>query len=127
RVCLVGTGSSGVQVTPEIAREAAHLYVFQRTATYTMPANNGPLAPEVQRETKDNYDDLRRRQRASVLGVIGFGGALIPTEPPAKRILETPMDERLRIVDELGFRAARAFGDVMVDLEANEAAVELYR
>jgi cyclohexanone monooxygenase len=35
RVALIGTGSSGVQSTPEIAAEAEHLYVFQRTATYT--------------------------------------------------------------------------------------------
>ena len=38
RVGLIGTGSSGVQATPEIAREAEHLYVFQRTATYSFPA-----------------------------------------------------------------------------------------
>ena len=34
--CVVGTGSSGVQAVPEIAREAAHLTVFQRTPQYSI-------------------------------------------------------------------------------------------
>jgi cation diffusion facilitator CzcD-associated flavoprotein CzcO len=43
-VGIVGSGSSGVQATPVIARQANHLYVFQRTPHYAVPAQNRPLA-----------------------------------------------------------------------------------
>ncbi len=55
RVGLIGTGSTGIQATPVIAAEADHLTVFQRTPTYTFPANNGPLDPEFQRNVKQKY------------------------------------------------------------------------
>ena len=44
RVGVVGTGSSAVQAIPLIAAEARHLTVFQRQASYSIPARNGPLA-----------------------------------------------------------------------------------
>src|SRR5690606_21861906 len=37
RVAVVGTGASGIQVVPEIARRAASLVVLQRSAPYIMP------------------------------------------------------------------------------------------
>ena len=49
RIGVVGTGSSGVQVVPEIARQAAQLYVFQRTPTFSVPNWNGPLDEAVER------------------------------------------------------------------------------
>jgi len=45
RVGIIGTGSSGVQVVPMVAREAEHLYVFQRSPNFSVPAqNSGPDA-----------------------------------------------------------------------------------
>ncbi|MFP3671057.1 cyclohexanone monooxygenase, partial [Priestia sp. SIMBA_032] len=55
RVGVIGTGSSGIQSIPEIAREADHLYVFQRSANYTIPAGNRPLSEELKRDIKENY------------------------------------------------------------------------
>ncbi|PZO08192.1 MAG: hypothetical protein DCF27_09120 [Lysobacteraceae bacterium] len=37
RVAVVGTGSTAVQLIPPIAREAAQLHVFQRTANWVLP------------------------------------------------------------------------------------------
>jgi cation diffusion facilitator CzcD-associated flavoprotein CzcO/acetyl esterase/lipase len=37
RVAVIGTGSTAVQLIPPIAREAAHLHVFQRTANWVLP------------------------------------------------------------------------------------------
>src|SRR5215467_7614136 len=46
RVGIVGTGSSGVQAVPHIAKQARQLFVFQRTANFSLPAQNGPMDPE---------------------------------------------------------------------------------
>ena len=46
RVGVIGTGSSGVQVIPQIAKSAEHVTVFQRTPQYALPARNRPLPPE---------------------------------------------------------------------------------
>ncbi|CAN5184083.1 NAD(P)/FAD-dependent oxidoreductase [soil metagenome] len=43
RIAIIGTGSSGVQAIPVLAEAADQLYVFHRTANYSIPANNGPL------------------------------------------------------------------------------------
>ncbi|PRC48075.1 cyclohexanone monooxygenase, partial [Mycobacterium sp. ITM-2017-0098] len=37
RVGVIGTGSTGVQMIPVVAREAGHLTVFQRSPAYTLP------------------------------------------------------------------------------------------
>ena len=37
RVGVIGTGSTGVQLIPVVARQAEQLYVFQRSAPYTLP------------------------------------------------------------------------------------------
>jgi 4-hydroxyacetophenone monooxygenase len=37
RVAVVGTGCTGYQMVPELAREAAHISVFQRTPQWLMP------------------------------------------------------------------------------------------
>ena len=42
RVAVVGTGATAVAI-PEIAQQAKHLTVFQRTANYCVPARNGKV------------------------------------------------------------------------------------
>jgi cation diffusion facilitator CzcD-associated flavoprotein CzcO len=37
RVAVIGTGASAIQIVPEVAKRAAHLDVFQRTAPWIMP------------------------------------------------------------------------------------------
>ena len=45
-VGVIGTGSSAIQSIPNIAAQASHLFVFQRTPNFSVPAQNGPLSPE---------------------------------------------------------------------------------
>ncbi|HPG27573.1 MAG TPA: NAD(P)/FAD-dependent oxidoreductase, partial [Myxococcota bacterium] len=71
RVGVIGTGSSGIQSIPELAKQAAHLTVFQRTPNYSVPANNAPLAPEAQAAVKADYARLRAMGN-------GFGPVLEP-------------------------------------------------
>src|ERR1044072_4608762 len=65
RVGVIGTGSSAIQSIPIIARQARHLYVFQRTPNYSMPAQNAPLDAEYERRVKAAYADFRRQARES--------------------------------------------------------------
>jgi cation diffusion facilitator CzcD-associated flavoprotein CzcO len=43
RVCLIGAGSSGVQVLSAIARDVAHITQFQRTPQWVMPVVDEPI------------------------------------------------------------------------------------
>ena len=52
----IGTGSTGVQLIPVVAREARHLHVFQRSAAYTLPWSVRALAPGELDELKARYD-----------------------------------------------------------------------
>src|SRR5207237_142311 len=126
RVAVVGTGSSGVQSIPVVAEQASQLYVFQRSAAYTRPANNRPLRPGELAELKQNYPAMRAAQLATRAGVLRFGALALDAAPPAIKILETPIEDRLKVVDELGWSAPTAWADVMVDIEANRAATQLY-
>ncbi|WP_170410009.1 flavin-containing monooxygenase [Ruegeria atlantica] len=49
RIAVVGTGASAVQFVPEIAKTAAHVTVFQRSAPYVLPRPDGPIPPWMRR------------------------------------------------------------------------------
>lgn len=128
-VGIIGTGSSGIQAIPEIAKQAKHLTVFQRTPNYTMPANNKPLTSEFRRQAKSNYHEIRETERQSQAGIIGYGfgfGGADLTEP-TESIKETTPEEREQRLEEEGFAAIRRYVDVAMDMEANEMACEMYR
>jgi cation diffusion facilitator CzcD-associated flavoprotein CzcO len=46
RVGVIGTGSTGVQITSAVVPEVAHLSLFQRTAQWIMPQENPPYTDE---------------------------------------------------------------------------------
>ena len=68
KVGVVGTGSSGIQSIPVIARQAAHLTVFQRTPNFSVPARNAPLSAEQQAELKSKIREIRETCRWSTIG-----------------------------------------------------------
>ena len=61
-VGVIGTGSSSIQATPLIAKEAKQLYVFQRTPNWSIPAHNEPLTKTKSDEIKSKYQELRQFQ-----------------------------------------------------------------
>jgi len=63
RVAVVGTGSSAIQSIPEIARQARHLYVFQRTPNFSIPAHNAALTAEEREAFRRIYPEVRRFAR----------------------------------------------------------------
>ena len=70
RVGVIGTGSSAIQSIPHLAAAAEHLTVFQRTATYSVPALNRPLTAEEQADIKGRYPAFRaaNRQQTGAFG-----------------------------------------------------------
>jgi len=135
RVGIIGTGSSGVQAIPELARQAGHLYVFQRTPVYTVPANRKRMRPDVQQEFRDNYRTIREMQQRNTGGVSTFRplqgvrrwqreGADRATE---NRILDLTPEQRRELIANRGLEVLLSFRDIYTDPEANEAANELYR
>ncbi len=135
RVGIIGTGSSGVQAIPELAKLAAELIVFQRTPVYTVPANRKGMRDAVQQEFKDNYRRIREMQQANQGGVSNFRPTLNVNRPdvfdpmaPKRNLIKplTPEQRRTR-VEEKGLGEILSFRDVYTDLEANEIANDLYR
>jgi cyclohexanone monooxygenase len=123
RVGVIGTGSSAIQSIPIIARQAAHLYVFQRTPNFSMPAQNAPLDPEYERWVKAHYADFRRQARESRVGfVVERSGDSALAVAPEEREREY---ERRWQRGGLGFSAA--YADLLTSQEANDTAAEFFR
>ncbi|MFD7376736.1 flavin-containing monooxygenase [Streptomyces mirabilis] len=61
RVAVIGTGASGVQVVPHLARSARHLYVFQRTPSYIDERGNVPTDPEWVKTLEPGWQKERQR------------------------------------------------------------------
>ncbi|MCC6707194.1 MAG: NAD(P)/FAD-dependent oxidoreductase [Gammaproteobacteria bacterium] len=68
RVGVIGTGSSGIQAIPVIAKQAKHLTVFQRTPNFSVPARNRALTPEEVSNLKRNIKEIREFCRWSTIG-----------------------------------------------------------
>jgi len=123
RVGIIGTGSSGMQMTPVIAREAAHLTVFQRTANYSIPAANAPVTDEEDRSVKASYAERRREARNSPTG-LGF-------KPNRKSALDVSPQEREAAYEAAwnrwGFGFALAYYDILLSQPANDTAAEFIR
>jgi len=123
RVAVIGTGSSAIQSIPLIAEQAAHLTVFQRTPSYSIPAHNAALDPNVVREVKADYAGFRQRNAQ-----LPFGANFPPNEVLAR---EVSPEDRERAYEARwqrgGLAFITAFGDLLYDREANETAAEFVR
>jgi cation diffusion facilitator CzcD-associated flavoprotein CzcO len=70
RVAVIGTGSSGVQVIPAIADEVASLTVYQRSANWCTPLNNGPITAEEQAALRADFEEIRETLNTSLHGFL---------------------------------------------------------
>jgi cation diffusion facilitator CzcD-associated flavoprotein CzcO len=121
RVAVVGTGATAVQAIPEIAQQAKHLTVFQRTANYCVPARNGKVDPDLVKRRKANYDEIIDRIKESFFG---FEYSFIP-----KSALEVTLEQREhefdRMWDEGGFAFWLAnYQDMFFSKEANDLCAD---
>jgi len=117
RVGVVGTGATAIQLIPEIAKEVAHLTVFQRTPNYTAPLRNGEIDPETQQQIKANYPEMFAKLKET-------SAAFIHDVDPRSCFEVTP-EERLAKYEDLwaqrGFSKWMGnFQDTLTDDAANE-------
>jgi cation diffusion facilitator CzcD-associated flavoprotein CzcO len=123
RVGLIGTGSTGIQAVPVIAEQAGHLTVFQRTAQFTLPAQNHPLDAEYVADIKANYRDIRQQQKNSPMGS--------PATPAEYAALEVEEEARISAYESAwdvgGGKFLGTFKDIMLSEEANETAADFVR
>ena len=123
RVAVIGTGSSGIQSIPIIAEQASHLYVFQRTPNFSLPAANHLLSPEKVDRYRDNFAAIKAEARKSRSGIV--------IKAPDKSVFDVPVEERQREFSERwvqgGFQMMQAYKDLVVTNEANEVVAEFVR
>lgn len=130
RVGIIGTGSSAVQAIPMIAKEAEHLFVFQRTPNFSVPAQNVPLNPDFVEQFKANYRAHRHFQKRGL--TMGFGDTeVVPRElePGADPALALSMSNEAFAAHCDGYwKSGGAFfmmaaGDVLIDEKVNRRVV----
>jgi cyclohexanone monooxygenase len=123
RVGVIGTGSSGIQAVPELAREAGALVVFQRTANFSIPAWNRPLPAQDQQAWKLNYKEHRERARQTRSGILyDYSPRGTFEVDEAERQAEY---ERRWLKGGANFN--HVFNDIFVDAKANDLAAEFVR
>jgi cation diffusion facilitator CzcD-associated flavoprotein CzcO len=126
-VGVIGTGSSGVQLIPVVAREALQLSVFQRSPTYTLPWQVRRFKPGELDTMKAHYDEIRAAQREHPIGAARLSAFSVLLEmlgsPPLKL---ASREEQLRAIEENGVLGALNWGDIFFDIDANRMAAKLY-
>jgi cyclohexanone monooxygenase len=126
-VGVIGTGSTGVQLIPVVAKEADRLTVFQRSPAFTLPWAVRPIETAELDEMKANYAEIREAQRNSAVGAARLSAfsVLIDmlSQPPIKA---ASREDQLRAIETDGVMGALNWGDIFFDIEANRMATALY-
>jgi len=123
RVGIIGTGSSAIQAIPIVAKQARHLFVFQRTPNFSVPAQNGPLDPETQSRVKAHYGELRRLGSQMPFGFdVQFNDKSAIAATPEER--EAEFERRWK---HGGLPFLGCYSDLLYDKAANELAAEFIR
>jgi len=123
RVAIIGTGSTGVQITQEWAKEADFTTVFQRTPNLALPMNQKKLTPEEQNAKKSTYPKyFEDRQKTFA----GFSYDFCP-----KNTFDDTPEEREAFYERLwangGFEFWLAtYKDMLFDLKANREAYNFW-
>ena len=124
RVAVIGTGSTGIQIIPALAAQAASLTVFQRTPCFSLPVNKRPMQQEELEPSETQRKEYREAARWSGIGV--------PVPVNNTSALQTSEKERNRLYEHLWensgiAEAASVFNDLGTNREANETLAEFIR
>ena len=123
RVGVIGTGSSGIQIIPVLARQAKAVTVFQRTPNFSIPAWNRPLPREDQQVWKAQYAENRERARSTRSGIL-----YDYSQRAAFAVDETERQQEYeRRWARGGANFTHSFNDIYSDRQANDTAAEFVR
>jgi cation diffusion facilitator CzcD-associated flavoprotein CzcO len=123
RVGVIGTGSSAVQSIPIIAQQASQLTVFQRTATWSVPAWNERLSEGYLKEAKAHYPELRAKARARPTGFyFPFN-----TQPALQASAEERAQQYEAAWQRGGLPFLGSYGDLLFEKSANDTIAEFSR
>jgi cation diffusion facilitator CzcD-associated flavoprotein CzcO len=127
RVGVIGTGSTGVQLIPVVAKQAEHLTVFQRSPAYTLPWKVRAFEPGELEEMKTRYGEIRAAQRAHMIGAARLSAFSVMFEMMVNPPLKTASrQDQLRAIEENGVMGALSWGDVFFDIDSSRQAAKLY-
>ena len=123
RIGVVGVGSTGIQIIPVVAKEAAEVVVFQRTPSFTLPMRNHTFTPEYQAEIRRNLAGMRASAKLSPLGGV---------RPASTRPFFSLPPEQRRELMEHGWKNGGhtflgSFCDLLTNREANDEVAEFVR
>lgn len=125
RVAVFGTGATGIQIVPEVAKQAERLYVMQRSPNFSLPAGNRLLKPEEIEAYRKDYPERRKRARQHVFGISNL-------PEPKHSILELTEEESTAALEKLwqnggSVNFQMAFNDFMKDERANKRFADFVR
>lgn len=121
RVGVIGTGATGVQLIPLVAKSAAQLTVFQRNPNWCAPLGNSAIDDATQSRIAASYDEIMERCRQSYTGFMHVSDR--------RNALDVSAAERHAVYEKLydapGFGLWMGnFRDVLVDERANATLSE---
>jgi len=124
RVGVIGTGSSGVQLIPELAKICSEVTVFQRTPQFTVPARHENFSVDDFYAIQGDYENVWRKVHTSAGG--------FPWQHNGRSAHDVTDDEREQILEELwaggGFKFIfGSFRDLLTDRQANDYVSEFVR
>jgi cyclohexanone monooxygenase len=124
RVGVIGTGSSAIQSVPMIAEQASHLFVFQRTPNFSIPARNAALTAEERDAIRKNYPEIRRFAREEARNGIC-------AEMPDRGALDDGENARRVKYEQRwawgGLTFMMAYNNLILDKAANDTAADFVR
>jgi cation diffusion facilitator CzcD-associated flavoprotein CzcO len=123
RIAVIGTGSTGVQLAQECAKDAASVIVFQRTPNLALPMAQGKLTKEEQDAAKKEYAEKFKFRMTT------FGG--FQYDFVQKNTFDDSKEEREKFYQKLwdngGFEFWLAtYKDMLYDMDANREAYNFW-
>ncbi len=132
RVGVIGTGSTGMQVIPSVARHAKQLTVFQRTANYGVPLGNGPIDNAFEQNVKRNYARIRAMELDAPMGLVLAGNIITDGRANDVSALSVSAEERNSRYEML-WQSGNfsyywwSYNDLMTNKAANDTLAEFIR
>lgn len=116
KVCVIGSGATGVQIVQTLARKDCELFACVRTPNVALPMHQRKLTKEEQEQTKGFYQSMLQSAKDCRSG--------FPYNPATKTFFEASPEERLAYWEELWQRGGFSFlisnyREFLTDKDAN--------